>query len=154
MNREPEGEMEASFHYLLMASQSLFQRGVFARLRDTGLTSGQPKVLDYLGDHDGASQKEIAAGCHIEPASLTAVLNGMEAKGLIERRSLNHNRRTSHVFLTPRGAEMQRETCRVFTRMEQAALEGIPPEERLIFMQVLGRVYARLSQQKEEQSQQ
>ena len=154
MSQMPQGQggMEASFHYLLMASQSLFQRGVFARLRDTGLTSGQPKVLDYLGGHDGASQKEIAAGCHIEPASLTAVLNGMEAKGLIERRSLNHNRRTSHVFLTPRGIQMQEETQRVFARMERAVLEGVSPEEQLIFMQVLEGIYNRLSQQKEEQS--
>ena len=36
------------------------------QLKDTGLTLGQPKVLDYLKDHDGVSQKEIAAGCLIE----------------------------------------------------------------------------------------
>ena len=30
-----------------------------------GLTPGQPKVLDYLKEHDGASQKEIAGACGI-----------------------------------------------------------------------------------------
>ena len=145
-----EARGEASFHYLLMASHMLFQRAVFARLRDTGLTSGQPKVLDYLRDHNGASQKEIAGGCHIEPASLTAVLNGMEAKGLIERRSMNNNRRTSHVFLTERGTQLQQEAGRVFSEMEQAVFSGIPEGEREIFMRILQNIYERLSAQREE----
>lgn len=57
------------------------------KLKDTGLTLGQPKVLDYLQDHDGANQAEIARACHIEPASLTSVLNRMEEKALVERRT-------------------------------------------------------------------
>lgn len=59
-----------------------------------GLTPGQPKVLDYLKEHDGASQKEIAGACGIEAGSLTSVLNRMEEKHMIERRILNGNRRT------------------------------------------------------------
>ena len=95
--------MDYNFHYLLMANQSIFHRGVFSKLKDTGLTLGQPKVLDYLKDNDGASQKEIAIGCHVEPASLTVILNGMEDKGLIERKNINGNRRTIHVYMTQKG---------------------------------------------------
>ena len=72
--------MESSFHYLLMANQARFQKKFFSLLADTPLTQGQPKVLDYLREHDGAAQKEIAAACQIEPASLTSILNGMEQK--------------------------------------------------------------------------
>ena len=50
--------MEDSLHYLIMANQMLVQRGLLERLKNTGLTIGQPKVLDYLKDHDGSSQKE------------------------------------------------------------------------------------------------
>ena len=53
--------MEDSLHYLIMANRMLVQRGLLERLKNTGLTIGQPKVLDYLKDHDGSSQKEIAA---------------------------------------------------------------------------------------------
>ena len=52
--------MKESLHYLLMANQMLVQRQLLDRLKNTGLTIGQPKVLDYLTDHDGSSQKEIA----------------------------------------------------------------------------------------------
>ena len=58
--------MEESFHYLSMANQMLIQKKLMENVKSTGLTLGQPKVLDYLKHHDGANQKEIAAGCHIE----------------------------------------------------------------------------------------
>lgn len=92
--------MDESFHYLTMANQMLIQKKLLEKIKNTHLTLGQPKVLDYLKEHDGASQKEIAAGCVIEAGSLTSILNRMEEKGLIERRMLNGNRRTFHIFMT------------------------------------------------------
>ena len=81
--------MDASFHYLSMINHMTVQKKLMEQLKDTGLTLGQPKVLDYLKDHDGVSQKEIAAGCLIEAGSLTSILNRMEEKDLIERKMLN-----------------------------------------------------------------
>ena len=72
--------MDDSFHYLSMINHMTVQKKLMEQLSDTGLTLGQPKVLDYLKDHDGASQKEIAAGCLIEAGSLTSILNRMEEK--------------------------------------------------------------------------
>ena len=95
--------MKESLHYLLMANHFMIQKALVTSVKDTGLTSGQPKVLDYLKDHNGAVQKDIAAGCHIEPASLTAILNGMETKGLIERRLCPDNHRFYNVYLTETG---------------------------------------------------
>lgn len=62
--------MQHSFHYLLMTAQAVLHKKLFGILKETGLSQGQPKVLDYLKAHDGATQKEIACGCHIEPPSL------------------------------------------------------------------------------------
>ena len=58
--------MKESLHYLLMANHFMIQKALVTSVKDTGLTSGQPKVLDYLKNHNGAVQKDIAAGCHIE----------------------------------------------------------------------------------------
>ena len=87
--------MELSLHYLLMANHSMLQKLVLSKTKELGLTSGQPKVLDYLQDNDGAMQKDIAQGCHIEPSSLSTILNGMEKAGLIERKTPGENRRRS-----------------------------------------------------------
>lgn len=122
--------MDQSFHYLLMASQGLFSRKVMAELSASGLTAGQPKVLDYLGLHDGSVQKKIAAGCQIDPATLTGLLGRMEEKGLIERRSENGDRRSLHVYLTELGWEKQREVRSTLTRLEEELLSGLSEEKR------------------------
>ena len=88
--------MNSSFHYLVMAEQAMVQKALLARIKGSGLTLGQPKVLDYLKDHNGASQKDIAGGCHIEAGSLTSILNRMEERGIVERRMLHGNRRSSY----------------------------------------------------------
>ena len=44
-----------------MAEHSMFQKDLQASLKGSGLTIGQPKVLDYLKDHDGAEQNAYIA---------------------------------------------------------------------------------------------
>ena len=64
--------------------------------------SGELLLLTRISSY-GAGQKEIAAACHIEPATLTSVLNRMGEKGMIERRMRNGNRRSLYVFLPGKG---------------------------------------------------
>ena len=92
----------------MLSAGRIKKKKLMEQLKDTGLTLGQPKVLDYLKEHDGASQKGIAAGCLIEAGSLTSILNRMEEKDLIERKMLNGNRRTFHIFMTESGKKNQK----------------------------------------------
>ena len=139
--------MSHSFHYLIMAEHSIFQKELLNRLKDTGLTIGQPKVLDYLKDHDGAGQKDIARGCHIEPGTLTTILNRMEDAGLVERRMLNGNRRSLYVFLTDKGKEQLELVTAAFAEMEAEAFRGLSETERKTFMDLFLRIYANTSRE-------
>lgn len=132
--------MDYSFHYLIMIAQALFQRQVMSALSGSGLTAGQPKVLDYLGRHDGSVQKSIAAGCQIDPATLTGLLNRMEEKGLIWRCKEQGNRRSLHVYLTEYGWEKQREVRQIFEEQSEKALAGLEPEQRNQLMEGLFRL--------------
>ena len=138
--------MNDSFHYLSMANHMMVQKKLMEQLKDTGLTLGQPKVLDYLKDHDGASQKEIAAGCLIEAGSLTSILNRMEEKGLIERKMLNGNRRTFHIFMTESGKKNQKLIEETFEKIEETALNNISEEEQKVFMEIFHRIYRNLAE--------
>ena len=146
-----------TFHYLLMAGHAIYLKQLMAELYHTGLTPGQPKVLDYLMEHDGANQKEIANACHtfpdkrkkeipchIEAATLTSVLNGMEAKSLIERRRTDGNRRSFYIFLTDRGREMGREVTEAFARLEEYTFQDIPTEKVGKFMEMFQELYQRM----------
>lgn len=139
--------MSPTFHYLIMAEHSTFQKELLAKLKDSGLTIGQPKVLDYLKDHDGTSQKDIARGCHIEPGTLTTLLNRMEESGLVERRMMNGNRRSLYVFLTDKGKEQLELVTAAFAEMEAEAFRGLSETERKTFMDLFLRIYANTSRE-------
>ena len=140
--------MDDSFHYMSMINHMTIQKKLMEQLKDTGLTLGQPKVLDYLKDHDGVSQKEIAAGCLIEAGSLTSILNRMEEKGLIVRKMLNGNRRTFHIFMTETGKKNQKLVEEAFKKIDKTALNGISEEEQKLFMDIFCRIYRNLADMK------
>ena len=136
--------MKESLHYLLMANHFMIQKALVTSVKDTGLTSGQPKVLDYLKDHNGAVQKDIAAGCHIEPASLTAILNGMETKGLIERRLCPDNHRFYNVYLTETGRLYVSRLENEFDTIESYALQNFSEADKEQLIEYLSRIYSQM----------
>ena len=119
--------MDDSFHYLSMINHMIVQKKLMEQLKDTGLTLGQPKVLDYLKDHD---------------------LNRMEEKDLIERKMLNGNRRTFHIFMTESGKKNQKLVEEAFKKIEKTALNGISEEEQKLFMDIFCRIYRNLADMK------
>ncbi|HBI61347.1 MAG TPA: MarR family transcriptional regulator [Lachnospiraceae bacterium] len=123
----------------------MLHKKLLTGLKGTDLSLGQPKVLDYLKEHNGSSQKDIARGCHIEAGSLTSVLGRMEEKGMIERKMLNGNRRSLYVFLTEKGEQLQEIVEKEFVFLEEKAFEGISEEEREIFMGLFCKIYENLS---------
>lgn len=144
--------MDDTLHYLIMANQMLVQKSLLEHLKDTGLTIGQPKILDYLKEHDGSNQKEIAKACFLEAGSLTTILNKMEEKGLIERKILNGNRRSFHIYLTAEGKEKQQLVEKAFTEIEKRALADIQEDEFVQFMSVYNRIYRNLASNLEKQT--
>ena len=136
--------MDDTLHYLIMANQMLVQKALLEQLKNTGLTIGQPKILDYLKEHDGSNQKEIARACFLEAGSLTIILNKMEEKGLIERRILNGNRRSFHIFLTEEGKKKQQLVADAFLEIEKKALSNISEKEYEQLISVYPKIYSNL----------
>ena len=124
--------MDDTLHYLIMANQMLVQKALLEQLKDTGLTIGQPKILDYLKDHDGSNQKEIAKAC------------------FLERRILNGNRRSFHIFMTEEGKKKQQLVSQAFAKIEEKALSGVSAEEFQQFLAVYGKIYANLQGERNE----
>lgn len=141
--------MNKTFHHLLMVNQAIFQKKILNELIKIGLTPGQPKVLEYLNEHDGSIQKDIAHGCNIDPATLTGILDRMEEKNLIERRSINGNRRSSHVYLTECGKKYSEDVLRVFIKEENIAFKGIDEYEQTQFIDILYKIYSNMTDMEE-----
>ncbi|MDE6724470.1 MAG: MarR family transcriptional regulator [Ruminiclostridium sp.] len=137
--------MKNSLHYLLMADHFLFQKMLFSGIKDTELSLGHPKILDYLKDHNGTVQKEIAEACHIEQASLTSVLNGMEKKGLITREMRHGNRRSLYVFLTDKGRKLAERINTEFEKIEKESLKGFSEDEKELLNEFLSRIHENIN---------
>ncbi len=139
--------MDESLHYLIMANQMLVQKSLMEELKGSSLTSGQPKILDYLKDHNGSNQKEIAQACFLEAGSLTSILNKMEEKDLVKRKILNGNRRSFHIFLTEKGFQQQILVQQSFQSIEKIALKNVSEEERQTFLSISIKMYENLKEQ-------
>ena len=50
--------LNQELHYLLMVGYNLSNRAITSRIAGTGLLPGQPKILEYLMEHDGCTQSE------------------------------------------------------------------------------------------------
>ena len=121
--------MENTIHYLLMTDHTTMQKQIWNNIKGLGLTLGQPKVLDYLLEYDGAIQKDIASGCYIEPASISSILNGMEKNQLVIRKMNTENRRNFNVYLTDKGREIAEKLQLEFETTEKKALAGLQDDE-------------------------
>lgn len=133
------------YHRLALENYTIFTKKVFEKTGDHGLTSGQPKVLEYLSDHDGAVQKDIARACYIDPATVTSLLSRMEKSELITRQINADNRRFWNVYLTSKGKEEAEHVVSTFKQIEQLALDGFSNEEIDALLDYLERIRKNLN---------
>ena len=138
-----------SLHYLLMKTHVNLNRWILNEAAALGLSSGQPKVLEYLMEYGESNQKAIADYCEIEQATVGSILTRMERDGLIARNQREGNRRSLYVSLTPRGREMGERMAEIFRRADARAAADLSLEEQRALRELLEQVYRRVSQTRE-----
>ncbi|BBF43657.1 transcriptional regulator, MarR family [Lachnospiraceae bacterium KM106-2] len=141
--------MDQKFHYMLMANHALFTKVVQAKWQHAHLTPGQPKVLDYLGLHDGCMQKDLVEGTLTDAATMTGILTKMEEKGLIERRKKDGNRRSYFIYLTEEGKKKLAIVNQVFEEQEKEVCSGISEEEIKQFTAISEKIYRNMRNMEE-----
>lgn len=129
-----------SLHYLLMKAHTMLNQKILSQAATIGLSSGQPKILEYLTEHEGSDQKTIAAYCKIEQATVGSILTRMENAGLIERRQTPGNRRSLYVYMTEKGRDAARKMEPIFTDSDCWAVENLTEEETLQLKSLLDKI--------------
>jgi MarR family transcriptional regulator, organic hydroperoxide resistance regulator len=72
-----------------------------------GVTSPQRLVLRLLGLRSELTPGEVAALLHVDPSTLTGVLQRLERHGLVQRRPDPHDARRARLRLTERGRHLE-----------------------------------------------
>lgn len=97
-----------------------------------GLHRGQHPVLFMLWDKDGRTQKELAEGLQLTPATITDILQRMERMELLERRPDSEDLRVSRVYVSEKGKQLQRQVEEIFKELEKECFRGFTFEEKVL----------------------
>jgi len=83
-----------------LSSKSL-ERAMDIELKNLhGLSSGQWKIILVLSIEDGFSQKDLAERIFVDSTTLVPIIDSMEKKGLVERRTDPKDRRNNRIFIS------------------------------------------------------
>lgn len=109
-------------------------------VRERELTHEQSFVLGYLQQNPGAIQRDIAAMTRTSAASVSSLLQGLEKRGLVERRSDADNARTKLVFATPTGIDLIAGFEDAMLSLDDTLLAPLDPSERATLRELLLKV--------------
>ena len=143
--------MEPFLTTLLMRAHNAQISALRPGMADVGLSPGQPKILDLLVLHGSQSQRELADRCAIEPATVSRLLDKMEADGLIARQSAPGCRRACEVSVTELGRDRQETFQTMRAQVEQRELTGFTPQEEAQLRDFLARLYRNLTTEAKEE---
>jgi DNA-binding MarR family transcriptional regulator len=89
-------------------------------------------MLRALWEQEGQTHGELASQLHVQPATITKMLQRMEKAGFVERRPDATDQRISRVYLTDTGRAIQEAVKQVWATLEQETFAGFNLEERVL----------------------
>ncbi len=136
------------FFRLYQASNLMHKSGTSA-VSSFGTTTQQWAVLGALSRPQaqgrGLSVKELMEYLMVSRQSLTAILDRMEAGGLIDRTRIDGDGRLRHVRLTRKGIKTWTDMRPNIRAFYEAALTDFSMEESYLLMRLLDRLSAGLA---------
>jgi DNA-binding MarR family transcriptional regulator len=113
-------------------------------IRERELSHAQSFVLGYLVQNPGSIQRDIAEVSRTTPASVSSLLQGLEDRGLIERRADDRNGRTKRVYPTTAGSELIAGFDEAMAGTETTILAPLDAAERATLHALLTKITAQL----------
>lgn len=95
-----------------------------------GLTLEQFHLLKNMSRDDGMSQRILGEAVNKTPANISRILDRLESKSLILRRSSQEDRRTSQVFLTEDGFALVQTVTGILESFSTQLTTGINQTEQ------------------------
>lgn len=121
------------------------------RLRCAGLTQARWHALWQLSlGGEGMTQRELADRVGVEGATIGRILDGLQKKGLIERRPVDGDRRAYHIHLTAAARPILEEINRIAASLRRELLAGASAAQLRTCIAVLQGIGKRLEKRPEE----
>ncbi|MCU1413092.1 MAG: transcriptional regulator [Microbacteriaceae bacterium] len=115
-------------------------------VRERDLSREQSFALGFLVQNPGSMQRDIAEMTRTSAASVSSLLQGLEKRGLIERRIGGGDQRSKRVYATPAGAELIAGFDIAMNDLEEKILAPLDEQERVTLHALLTKVTSVLPQ--------
>lgn len=112
--------------YLVYVMQKRMRRRMARALERYDVTLEQFVVLYNLVIEDGINQKKLSGRVDKDQATLARILDILENRGYVERRTTEKDRRAFLVFITEKGRDKVKETARRLGTVHKEIIDGIP----------------------------
>jgi DNA-binding MarR family transcriptional regulator len=104
------------------------------------LTPPQHGILIAVGHYPGLSQADLSRLVGFDRATVGQVVKGLATRKLVRRVNSRRDMRNNAIELTPRGEQILQRASAAMARTSQRLLSPLSPQERKIFLELLGRV--------------
>jgi MarR family transcriptional regulator for hemolysin len=141
-------DFEQSIGYWLSIATQALHRQVSEALAPDGITFRQAQVLGWLALESELPQCELAAKMMIEPPTLVALLDRMEASGWISRHPCSEDRRRKLIGRLPASDPVWERITQSLREVRSRATAGMTEQQAETLRELLSVVHANLTSEK------
>jgi DNA-binding MarR family transcriptional regulator len=110
------------------------------KVSSLGVTAVQAMVLGFLSEEDMITSRRLGERTIIDSATLTGILDRLEAVGYIKRQSNPDDRRSIMISLTAAGKEVAHDIRNIVDKANQEFLQKLSKEEEAMLRGLLQRL--------------
>ncbi len=111
-----------------------------AKTRELGITPAEAGVLRIVGRQAGINQRELAERLGLAPSRMVALIDSLQAGGLVVRSRSATDRRNQELQLTEQGRGLLANLRTVAEAQEAQIAEGLDPADRVHLYELLLRL--------------
>jgi DNA-binding MarR family transcriptional regulator len=111
-------------------------------LEPLDLTPALFGLLNLIGGIEGANQQELGTAMGVDPSTMVALIDELEAKALARRQPHPNDRRARSVVLTAKGRRVRERGRQVARQVEDEVLGGLSAADRQELVRLLRLAHA------------
>jgi DNA-binding MarR family transcriptional regulator len=126
--------------FLVRRMQQISLSIFFEEARDFDITPLQYAILSATAELPGIDQIGVGGRVGLDRTTVVGIVDRLERKGLIKRRTDKNDRRVRKLILTDAGQQLLQDMTSAVRRIQMRILEPLSNNERTIFVKYLKRV--------------
>jgi DNA-binding MarR family transcriptional regulator len=134
------GSLPASIGYMLRRASLAVNHDLASRAAAIDMRPAQFAVLTIIDRNPGLRQTQVAEALQIKKTNFVALLDALEARGLVRRERVAADRRAYALQLTPQGRDILATMRQIEAAHEAELRQSIGAEHAALFMRLLARL--------------